>query len=141
MTMPSERTRNLLQAGAFLKELAANQAVPKTVRQEAYRLLRHYPTISDVEAIAGHEERLRELTTGIDDGDGSDIAVSMRQEQVLAAVRENLAAAREKLAAESAPTELIATDLRAALDAGAQAGRSDNEQELDRLFASFCIGK
>jgi hypothetical protein len=62
MTMPSERTRNLLQAGAFLKELAANQAVPKTVRQEAYRLLRHYPTISDVEAIAGHEERLRELT-------------------------------------------------------------------------------
>lgn len=56
MTMPGERTRNLLQAGAFLKVLAAHQAVPKDVRQEAYRLLRHFPTVSDVEAIAHHEE-------------------------------------------------------------------------------------
>ncbi|MGX2085603.1 BPSL0761 family protein [Xanthomonas axonopodis] len=62
MTLPDERTRNLLQAGAFLKELAGNQAVPKSVREEAYRLLRHYPTLSDVEAIAQHEEQLRELT-------------------------------------------------------------------------------
>ena len=62
MTRPDERTRNLLQAGAYLKELAASQAVPKAVRQEAYRLLRHYPTVSDIEAIAEHEERLRALT-------------------------------------------------------------------------------
>ncbi|AKU48364.1 BPSL0761 family protein [Xanthomonas arboricola pv. juglandis] len=62
MTLPDERTRNLLQAGAFLKELAGSQAVPKSVRQEAYRLLRHYPTLSDVEAIAQHEERLLDLT-------------------------------------------------------------------------------
>ena len=62
MTMPSERTRNVLQAGAFLRQLAASQAVPKEVRQEAYRLLRHYPTVSDVETIAEHEERLQELT-------------------------------------------------------------------------------
>ena len=62
MTMPSERTRNVLQAGAFLRQLAASQAVPKEVRQEAYRLLRHYPTVSDIEAIAEHEERLRALT-------------------------------------------------------------------------------
>ena len=62
MTMPAERTRNVLQAGAFLRELAASQAVPKSVREEAYRLLRHYPTVSDIEAIAQHEERLRELT-------------------------------------------------------------------------------
>lgn len=60
MTMPSERTRNVLQAGAFLRQLAASQAVPKEVRQEAYRLLRHYPTVSDIEAIAEHEERLKE---------------------------------------------------------------------------------
>ncbi|WP_340688833.1 BPSL0761 family protein [Stenotrophomonas maltophilia] len=36
--------------------------MPKEVRQEAYRLLRHYPTVSDIEAIAEHEERLRALT-------------------------------------------------------------------------------
>ncbi|WP_425609659.1 BPSL0761 family protein [Xanthomonas arboricola] len=35
MTLPDERTRNLLQSGAFLKELAGNQAAPKSVRQEA----------------------------------------------------------------------------------------------------------
>lgn len=62
MTLPDERTRNVLQAGAFLRQLAASQAMPKEVRQEAYRLLRHYPTVSDVEAIAEHEERLRALT-------------------------------------------------------------------------------
>ena len=59
MTMPSERTRNVLQAGAFLRQLAASQAVPKEVRQEAHRLLRHYPTVSDIEAIAEHEEEGR----------------------------------------------------------------------------------
>lgn len=62
MTLPDERTRNVLQAGAFLKQLEASKAVPKEVRQEAHRLLRHYPTVSDIEAIAQHEERLRELT-------------------------------------------------------------------------------
>ncbi len=44
------------------QKVAASQAVPKQVRQEAYRLLRHYPTVSDIEAIAEHEERLRTLT-------------------------------------------------------------------------------
>lgn len=43
-------------------QLAASKAVPKSIREEAYRLLRHYPTVSDIEAIAQHEERLRELT-------------------------------------------------------------------------------
>ncbi len=65
MTLPDERTRNVLQAGAFLKELAANKAVPKEVRQEAYRLLRHYPTVSDIEAIAQREEELWQLTQSI----------------------------------------------------------------------------
>lgn len=60
--MPAERTRNVLQAGAFLRELAASKAVPKSIREEAYRLLRHYPTVSDIEAIAQHEERLQDLT-------------------------------------------------------------------------------
>jgi len=62
MTMPEERTRNVLQAGAFLKELAASKGVPKQVREEAYRLLRHYPTLSDIEAIAQHEEELWQRT-------------------------------------------------------------------------------
>jgi tRNA modification GTPase len=40
------------------------------------------------------------------------------------------------------PYELIAGDIRAALDAfGEISGRLDNEQILDVIFANFCIGK
>ena len=59
MTMPVERTRNLIQAGAFLRELSANAALPEAIRNEAYRLLRHFPSVSDVEAIAANEARLK----------------------------------------------------------------------------------
>ncbi|MEY3911866.1 MAG: hypothetical protein RLY37_1334, partial [Verrucomicrobiota bacterium] len=39
-------------------------------------------------------------------------------------------------------TELAAAQTRAALDAlGEIVGRIDNERMLDKLFASFCIGK
>lgn len=62
MTMPVERTRNLIQAGAFLRELSANKALPQAVRAEAYRLLRHFPSISDIAAIASNEEHLRMAT-------------------------------------------------------------------------------
>jgi tRNA modification GTPase len=42
----------------------------------------------------------------------------------------------------NAPTELLASDLRSALNfLGEISGHIDNEQILDRLFASFCIGK
>lgn len=62
MTMPIERTRHLIQAGAFLHDLAANMALPKQVRTEAHRLLRHFPSVSDVEAIAANEAHLQEVT-------------------------------------------------------------------------------
>lgn len=61
MTLPDERTRNLLQAGAFLKELAGNRRA-QVRAPGGYRLLHHYPTLCDVEAIAQHEEQLRDLT-------------------------------------------------------------------------------
>lgn len=59
MTMPVERTRNLIQAGAFLRELSANADLPEAIRNEAYRLLRHFPSVSDVEAIAANEASLK----------------------------------------------------------------------------------
>lgn len=62
MTMPIERTRNLVQAGAFLRDLSANKSVSPNVRAEAHRLLRHFPSISDVEAIARNEMKLLEIT-------------------------------------------------------------------------------
>lgn len=53
MTMPDERTRSLLQAGAFLKELSRDPSVPLAIREEACRLMRHYPTVNTLRLLAG----------------------------------------------------------------------------------------
>ena len=75
------------------------------------------------------------------DAGADEVAINARHAQALAEARECLAAAAAKLAA-GAPAELLASDLRGVLDAyGRISGRIDNEQMLDRLFATFCIGK
>lgn len=49
MTMPHERTRAVLQTREFLKGLAGKEpGIPQAVRQEAERLLRHYPDELDL---------------------------------------------------------------------------------------------
>jgi tRNA modification GTPase len=69
------------------------------------------------------------------------IAVSARHADALGRACAALQEARLKLA-QSAPTELLASDLRTALDAyGEISGKVDNERMLDQLFATFCIGK
>lgn len=52
MTTPIERTRNLVQAGAFLKEIRADGSLPEQLRNEADRLLRHYPTAAELQMLA-----------------------------------------------------------------------------------------
>ncbi|WP_370655087.1 BPSL0761 family protein [Hydrogenophaga sp.] len=52
MTVPEERTLAVLQTRIFLQELAnapPKNRVPEAVRQEAIRLLRHYPAPSHLE--------------------------------------------------------------------------------------------
>lgn len=69
------------------------------------------------------------------------IAINARHAHALETARINLLAAKQKLAANE-PSELVASDLRAALDAfGQVSGKIDHERILDQLFASFCIGK
>ena len=69
------------------------------------------------------------------------IAINARHALALDQARSALQSARTKLAAAT-PSEMVASDLRDALDAFGQiAGKIDNERVLDRLFASFCIGK
>lgn len=54
MTLPRERTRSVLVARAFLLRLVSPygkdsiKRVPKTVREEAGRALRHYPSAFDL---------------------------------------------------------------------------------------------
>lgn len=49
MATPDERRRTLVQTGAFLKELRGNRSLPEAVRQEAHRLLRHCPSLREIE--------------------------------------------------------------------------------------------
>lgn len=69
------------------------------------------------------------------------IAINARHADALRRAIEGLKSALAHLM-NNGPTELLASDLRDALDAlGEIAGRIDNEAMLDRLFSTFCIGK
>lgn len=88
-----------------------------------------------IEAIVGRAEAFRS-----EHGD-EVIAINARHADALGRARSALAFAEEKLRTHAA-SELLASDLRDALAAfGEIGGRIDNERMLDRLFATFCIGK
>ena len=73
--------------------------------------------------------------------DGDLIAINARHANDLAEAGACLAEAESKLRDRIAD-ELMASDLRGALDAlGRIGGRVDHEQILDKLFSTFCIGK
>lgn len=55
MTTPMERTRTLVQSGAFLLELSRDKSIPEETRVEAHRLIRHFPTIEQVQTMAAVE--------------------------------------------------------------------------------------
>lgn len=64
MTIPSERTNAVLRVERFLMDLRNPKKyprVPKAVRQEASRLLRHYPTQYNMMYIDESFEPLKEL--------------------------------------------------------------------------------
>jgi hypothetical protein len=48
MTTPHERTCSIVQAREFLQELRSSPEVPESVRNEAHRLLRHFPSDGDL---------------------------------------------------------------------------------------------
>lgn len=91
-------------------------------------------------------EDLTEAATRLADAFRQDagedtVAINARHAAALARVEKALQEAIVK-ATDAAPPELLASDLRAALEGvGEIAGRIDHERVLDRLFAAFCIGK
>ena len=86
-------------------------------------------------AIIRHAEAFRQ-----DQGEDL-IAINSRHADALRRAREALESAHAKLTVNG-PVELLASDLRSALDAlGEIAGKIDNERMLDHLFSTFCIGK
>jgi len=72
---------------------------------------------------------------------GDQIAINARHADALRRAQECLQTALQNLDSNG-PTELLASDMRGVLDAyGEIGGRIDNEEMLDRLFSTFCIGK
>ena len=70
-----------------------------------------------------------------------DILVSARHSSLVLDAMGFARAAVEKIE-NSAPSELVASDVRAALESlGEIVGRGDREEVLDKIFSTFCIGK
>ena len=64
MTLPIERTNAVLNVERFLMDLRDPKKyprVPRAVREEAQRLLRHYPSKYDMKYIADSFEPIKEL--------------------------------------------------------------------------------
>lgn len=59
MTLLYERTRAVVQTHEFLVEISRDAALPETMRNEARRLLRHYPSKETV-LLAGRIEEQAE---------------------------------------------------------------------------------
>jgi tRNA modification GTPase len=75
------------------------------------------------------------------DRDAEGLVVNARHADALTRAAGGLERALAHLT-DAGPTELLASDLRSTLEAlGEIAGKFDNEAMLDRLFATFCIGK
>ncbi len=48
MTMPHERTRAVIAAGEFLRQIEQDVTLSVSLREMANQLLRHYPTKAEV---------------------------------------------------------------------------------------------
>jgi len=84
---------------------------------------------------------LRLVEERFSSGDDDIVLVNARHNVALGELKVCLTSALDKLERVDA-TELIASDMRGAMDAiGRILGRIDNEEMLDALFSTFCIGK
>ncbi|WP_254803496.1 BPSL0761 family protein [Pseudomonas aeruginosa] len=57
MTLPYERTRSVVQAQEFLVELSRDTTLSESIRNEARRLLCHYPSKGDMLQAGRNEEQ------------------------------------------------------------------------------------
>ena len=59
MTTAYERTRSVIETGGFLARISRDKTLPDFVREQAWQLLRHYPTAEAVR-LAGRCEAIRQ---------------------------------------------------------------------------------
>ncbi|WP_083207154.1 BPSL0761 family protein [Pseudomonas sp. 24 R 17] len=59
MTTAYERTRSVIETGGFLATISRDKTLPDYVREQARRLLRHYPSAEAIR-LAGRCEAIRQ---------------------------------------------------------------------------------
>lgn len=59
MTMPNERTRALIMAGDFLRELLPLSGASDELKRQARVILRHYPTENEIDHEIRHIPEVR----------------------------------------------------------------------------------
>ncbi|MCY1215622.1 hypothetical protein D9M72_274730 [compost metagenome] len=62
MTRPHEHTRSVVQTRGFFVELSRNTDLAEAIRNEAKRLLRHFPSQADVLLAGKIEEQASQST-------------------------------------------------------------------------------
>lgn len=139
--LPADITARLTPANTLVllnkTDLPATSFLPLPATLPALRI--SALTGDGIKALTEHITRRADAFRQ-DQGD-EIIAINARHADALRRATECLETARAKVASNG-PTELLASDLRGALDAfGEIAGKIDNERMLDHLFKTFCIGK
>lgn len=68
MTTSMERTRALVQAGDFLEELRRMEpgTIPDSVREQAHRILRHYPSTMEIADIVHSDSKTNAFSQCLD---------------------------------------------------------------------------
>lgn len=112
--------------------------------------IRHLPPKSKILKISakfgrGMEDLKNAITAAISAGDtesaGDAVIVNLRQKSALEKALMNISRARKNVDGGASP-ELTALDLREALDNIDEiTGKKINEEILDKIFSTFCIGK
>lgn len=87
MTMPSERTRALIWAAEFLQELRSAPDTPAAIREQAIRVLRHFPEARSIEQEA--ERQLRRQQEGTKEAWLLPVDYYERSKSTLQTCREN----------------------------------------------------
>jgi tRNA modification GTPase len=99
----------------------------------------------DVSAVTGAGidtlvQRLRREAETRSDGDGEGLVATLRQTELLTELESDLRSGSEAL--KTAPVEVALVDLRSALSRlSALLGVEVGDAVLDRIFATFCLGK
>jgi tRNA modification GTPase len=134
-SLTPERTRVLLNKVDLLADQPAVAQAPEGFTALPLSAL-HQTGMAELEA------EIVAWADALAPGDETEtIAINARHADALRRAIDGLKSASNHLE-QNGPTELLASDLRSTLDAlGEIAGRIDNEEVLDRLFATFCIGK